>query len=71
VGTSGSPTGEFAGRAARRWKGQRRPDLELAVIDRAARLLGQDRWQLFPTLDTRFEEIAAAGDARLERSRGE
>ena len=43
--------------------------LELRVIDALARHSDQDRWELFTTLDTVFETIAAGGDERLRRSR--
>ncbi len=50
------------------WKGKRVENLELEVIDRTAVKLGKERWDLFSTLDSCFEEIAAEGDNRLERS---
>lgn len=50
------------------WKGARRPDLEQRVIDGVAHALGKQRWDLFVELDTLFEEIAAGGSRRLERS---
>ena len=51
------------------WKGKRAADLELRVIDEAARALGKDRWDLFPELDACFEQVAAKGDERLALSR--
>lgn len=51
------------------WKGVRNPALEERVIDGMATALGEDRWSLFVELDNLFEEIAAGGSARLERSR--
>jgi hypothetical protein len=53
------------------WKGKREESLELAVIDDAAARLQQTRWDLFTRLDEVFEQIAADGPARLERSRFE
>ena len=50
------------------WKGARKPALEERVIDEVASALGKKRWSLFVTLDTLFEEVAAAGSQRLERS---
>lgn len=51
------------------WKGVRNEKLEQLVIDAVAATLQQDRWDLFVELDTTFEEIAAGGTDRLERSR--
>jgi hypothetical protein len=51
------------------WKGVRHPELERRVVEGAARSLQRDFWELFVELDTAFEEIAAGGPARLERSR--
>jgi hypothetical protein len=51
------------------WKGVRKRELEERVIDRVAASLGTDRWSVFLELDTVFEEIAADGSQRLERSR--
>lgn len=39
------------------------------VIDGAAARVGKTRWDLFVTLDGLFEEVAAEGAHRLERSR--
>jgi hypothetical protein len=50
------------------WKGVRKRDLEELAIDRVAASLGTDRWNVFLELDTLFEEIAAKGSNRLERS---
>lgn len=38
------------------------------MIDTVAARLGKTRWDVFLELDTTFEEIAAAGANRLERS---
>ena len=50
------------------WKGKREEDLELLVIDKAAQHLGTDRWEVFAALDSVFEDIAAGGTERLQRS---
>ncbi|MBL8944276.1 MAG: HD domain-containing protein, partial [Myxococcales bacterium] len=50
------------------WKGARKPDLEQRVIDRVADAVGRARWDVFVELDTLFEEVAADGSKRLERS---
>jgi HD domain len=50
------------------WKGVRNAELERAVIERVAAVLGKDVWDLFVDLDSCFEEIAATGSERLERS---
>jgi putative nucleotidyltransferase with HDIG domain len=51
------------------WKGKRESLLELSIIDAIAEKLGVSRWDIFERLDTAFEEIAAGGDDRLQRSR--
>jgi hypothetical protein len=51
------------------WKGKREADLELNVIDEVAERLGCSRWDVFDSLDSTFESIAASGAERLERSR--
>lgn len=51
------------------WKGKREEALELGIIDEAASRLDTGRWDVFTRLDAVFEEIAAAGPERLERSR--
>jgi len=51
------------------WKGKREEALELFVIDEVACKLRMDRWEVFSRLDSVFEEIAAGGTDRLERSR--
>jgi hypothetical protein len=51
------------------WKGVRNAQLEERFIDEAAKALVRDRWDLFVQVDSVFEEIAADGAARLERSR--
>jgi HD superfamily phosphodiesterase len=51
------------------WKGKREADLELSVIDEVAVRLGISRWDVFESLDSAFESIAAAGAERLEQSR--
>ena len=53
------------------WKGKREEPLELTVVDRVAAMLGLGRWDVFTRLDGLFEEIAAGGAERLERSRME
>jgi len=50
------------------WKGKRVEDLELKVIDLTAIYLGRGRWDIFPEMDMVFEEIAAGGHERLQRS---
>lgn len=50
------------------WKGVRSTLLEERVINETAKALDRDRWDLFVELDSLFEEIAADGAARLERS---
>lgn len=50
------------------WKGVRVADLEERVIDTIASRLGKDRWDVFPALSDAFDEIAALGPDRLERS---
>jgi hypothetical protein len=51
------------------WKGKREADLELLVIDDTAARLGVSRWDIFERMDSTFEEIAAGGAERVERSR--
>lgn len=50
------------------WKGARKPGLEERVIDEVASALGKERWDVFVELDSLFEEVAAQGSQRLERS---
>ena len=50
------------------WKGKRVEVLEQAVIDKIAEYLGHDKWDIFTSLDTVFENIAAEGHKRLQRS---
>lgn len=50
------------------WKGRRAEELELRVIDEAARILGLERWDIFVELDSCFEKIASQGTQRLARS---
>ena len=50
------------------WKGVRSPRLEERCIDRIATVLGKARWDVFIELDSSFEEIAAGGQERLDRS---
>jgi hypothetical protein len=50
------------------WKGKREAALELAVIDEAAARLGLSRWDVFTQLDSKFEDIAADGPERLQRT---
>ncbi|HYL98283.1 MAG TPA: HD domain-containing protein [Blastocatellia bacterium] len=51
------------------WKGKREPELEAVVVDRVALRLNVDRWEVFIDLDSCFEQIAAGGPERLERSK--
>jgi len=51
------------------WKGKRVETLELKVVDRIAKLLKVERWDIFSELDLTFEEIASNGHDRLQRSR--
>lgn len=51
------------------WKGVRNAPLEERFINEAAKSVARDRWDLFVQLDSLFEEIAAEGVARLQRSR--
>jgi hypothetical protein len=53
------------------WKGVRNSALEERVIDEVANATGRSRWDLFVELDSLFEEVAADGSSRLERSRTE
>jgi hypothetical protein len=50
------------------WKGIRKQDLELKVIDEFAGRLKKERWDIFMELDDLFEEISRGGHSRLERS---
>ena len=50
------------------WKGKRVESLELKVVDFSAQYLNKGRWDLFPDLDIKFEEIASGGHERLQRS---
>ncbi len=50
------------------WKGIRKQELELKVIDELAGRLKKQRWDIFMELDDLFEKIAAGGHERLERS---
>jgi hypothetical protein len=52
------------------WKGRREEALELCVIDGVASKLAVGRWDVFTQLDSVFEEIAAGGTERLDRSKG-
>ena len=51
------------------WKGARHAELERRVVEAVAAKLGRDFWDVFVALDTAFEDIAAGGAERLERSR--
>jgi len=51
------------------WKGVRNAQLEERFINETAQAMDRDRWDLFVQLDSLFEEVAADGPARLERSR--
>jgi putative nucleotidyltransferase with HDIG domain len=50
------------------WKGARVRVLEERVVDAVSHTLGRSRWDLFVQLDDVFEQIAAKGSERLERS---
>ncbi len=50
------------------WKGKRDKELELFVVDKVAKLLSKDRWEIFIDLDAVFEDIAADGPNRLAKS---
>lgn len=50
------------------WKGARVAELEQQVIDQVAASLGKQRWDVFVELDTLFEDVAAGGARRIERS---
>ncbi len=50
------------------WKGVRHAELERRVIEVVAAKIGKGFWDLFVEIDTCFEEIAAGGAERLERS---
>lgn len=50
------------------WKGKRIYDLELLVIDAVSSLLGRERWDVYPLLDSAFEKVASDGHERLQRS---
>ncbi|RKZ43094.1 MAG: phosphohydrolase [Candidatus Parabeggiatoa sp. nov. 3] len=50
------------------WKGKRVAPLELKIIDALAEKLNKNRWDIFVEWDQLFEEIAADGIDRLNRS---
>ncbi len=50
------------------WKGKRAEELELKIIDQFALMIGKQRWDIFAELDSHFEEVAAGGHERLQRS---
>ena len=50
------------------WKGKRNRELEERVIAKVARMSMQDDWDIFVSLDDRFEEISRGGDLRIARS---
>jgi hypothetical protein len=50
------------------WKGVRKAEFEERVVAEMAQALGRDRWDIFVELDSLFEEVAADGATRLERS---
>ncbi|WP_310419560.1 HD domain-containing protein [Chamaesiphon sp. OTE_8_metabat_110] len=50
------------------WKGKRNNELEHRVVTKIADMLDRDYWEMFITLDSGFEEVAAAGASRLSRS---
>ncbi len=51
------------------WKGARVADLEELVVERIAAAINKDRWDIFTTLDTLFEDVASSAESRLSRSR--
>jgi hypothetical protein len=51
------------------WKGVHVVELEERVVDAVAAQLRKARWDVYQTLADGFDEIAADGSARLERSR--
>jgi hypothetical protein len=53
------------------WKGKRDSALELIVIDEVAVRLETSRWDVFERLDSSFEQIAAQGAERIQRSMSE
>lgn len=50
------------------WKGKRHEALEAHFIKQASASLQQEPWALYLSLDDLFEQVAAAGPARLARS---
>jgi hypothetical protein len=50
------------------WKGKRIEALETLVIARISEMLKVERWDIFLDMDMKFEEIAADGHKRLQRS---
>lgn len=50
------------------WKGKRDDSLEPLVVERIARAVQRPAWDVFETLDSICDEIAADGPTRLERS---
>jgi hypothetical protein len=50
------------------WKGVRVSALEERVIDAIASRLRKDRWDVYTEFANVFDEVAAAGPGRLERS---
>ncbi len=50
------------------WKGKRVEKLEHKVIERISLLLKKDQWDIFTDLDSCFENIAAGGIERLNKS---
>jgi len=51
------------------WKGARHAELERRVVDRVAATRAMGFWDVFVDLDTLFEEVAAGGADKLQRSR--
>lgn len=47
------------------WKGKRNTDLESRVVRTIANQIGQERWEVFDTLDQLLEAVAAEGNDRL------
>jgi hypothetical protein len=58
----------FVALADKLWKGKRDEALEQLVVDGIARAVQREPWDVFETLDSICEQIAADGPTRLERS---
>ncbi|MEW6127570.1 MAG: HD domain-containing protein [Acidobacteriota bacterium] len=51
------------------WKGKREEGLESKIIERLAKQLNLNQWDLYIELDSCFEDIAVKGNERLTRSK--